>query len=56
MWESSKSIKASTDSTVGVLFISLYKEEDVLKDIYKPAYTVGGQLTNGAYSYCFNLK
>lgn len=43
-----------TDSTVGVLFVSLYKEEDILNDIYEPVLTVGGKLNNGSYIYSFN--
>jgi serine protease len=42
-----------TDSSVGVVFISLFREEDILQDIYQPLVTVGGRLNGGAYDYCF---
>jgi serine protease len=44
---------SQADSTVGVILVSLYKEEDVLNDMYQPAFFVGGQLSNGAYMYDF---
>ena len=43
-----------TDSTVGVVFVSLFKEEDILSDQVQPFITVGGQLSDGVYNYCFN--
>ena len=43
-----------TDSSVGVVFVSLYKEEDILNDRFQPLVTVGGQLSDGAYHYCFS--
>lgn len=42
-----------SDSTVGTLFISLYKQDDILNENFQPSYTVGGQLNNGFYKYCF---
>ena len=43
-----------SDSTVGTLSISIFKEEDVLNDNLTPFISVGGQLIDGAYHYCFN--
>lgn len=42
-----------SDSTVGVLFVSLFKEEDLLNNMNEPFVTVGGQLIDGVYDYCF---
>lgn len=43
-----------TDSTVGVVFVSLFKEQDILNDQIEPFITVGGKLAEGFYDYCFN--
>jgi serine protease len=45
---------SQSDPNVGNLFISLYKEEDILNDVYQQAYGLGANLMNGAYEYCFN--
>ncbi|MFV1872116.1 MAG: S8 family serine peptidase [Oleiphilus sp.] len=42
-----------TDSTVGVVFVSLFKEEDIANNLFDPFVTVGGQLSDGVYRYCF---
>ena len=36
------------------VLVSLYKEEDILNDINQPAFFVGGQLSNGSYTYSFD--
>ena len=42
------------DPSVGNLYVSLYKEEDILNGVYQQAYGIPATLTNGAYEYCFN--
>jgi serine protease len=42
------------DPSVGNLYVSLYKEEDVLNGVYQQAYGLPAELTNGVYEYCFN--
>jgi serine protease len=45
---------SQSDPNIGNLYVSLYKEEDVLNDIYQPAYGIPADLKNGSYSFCFN--
>ena len=45
---------SQSDPTVGGLFISLYKEEDILNGVYQQAYGLSGDLINGAYEYCID--
>ena len=48
------SITSQADPSVGNLYVSLYKEEDILNGVYQQAYGIPATLTNGAYEYCFN--
>ena len=45
---------SQTDPSVGNLFVSLYKEEDILNGDYKQSYGIPATLTNGVYEYCIN--
>lgn len=48
----SRSVQSDPD--IGNLLVSLYKEEDVLNDVYQRAYGIPAQRKNGAYEFCFN--
>lgn len=40
-----------SDPNVGNVFVALYKEEDILNNVYEIAYGLDGDLVDGAYEY-----
>lgn len=45
---------SQSEANVGNVFVSLYREEDILNNIYQLAYGLNGDLIDGAYKYCIN--
>lgn len=43
-----------SDPTVGGLFVSMYKEEDILNGSYQRAYGLESNLVDGVYEFCIN--